>query len=113
MTDFFISYTGKDQRWAEWIAWQLEAAGYTAVIQAWDFKSGGVFPADMHHALEQCARVIAVVSPDYMKSDFCKAEWLAAFKDDPTGATQRLVLVRIADCKPTGLLAGRTYIDLV
>ena len=21
--DFFISYNGADQRWAEWIAWQL------------------------------------------------------------------------------------------
>jgi hypothetical protein len=25
--DFFISYTGADRRWAEWIAWQLEEAG--------------------------------------------------------------------------------------
>jgi tetratricopeptide (TPR) repeat protein len=113
MTGFFVSYTGNDQAWAEWIAWQLEAAGYTVVVQAWDFKSGGVFPADMHHALEQCDRVLAVLSPNYTKSDYCKAEWLAAFKDDPTGANQRLVLVRIADCEPTGLLAGRTYIDLV
>ena len=36
--DFFISYSGADRSWAEWIAWQLEAAGYTAVIQAWDFR---------------------------------------------------------------------------
>jgi hypothetical protein len=34
MTDFFISYTGVDRAWAEWIAWQLEAAGYTVVLQA-------------------------------------------------------------------------------
>jgi hypothetical protein len=35
--DFFISYTAADQAWAEWIAWQLEAEGYTTVLQAWDF----------------------------------------------------------------------------
>jgi hypothetical protein len=23
--DFFVSYIGKDQTWAEWISWQLEA----------------------------------------------------------------------------------------
>jgi hypothetical protein len=34
MTDFFISYTHVDRPWAEWIAWQLEAAGDTTVIQA-------------------------------------------------------------------------------
>jgi phage replication-related protein YjqB (UPF0714/DUF867 family) len=36
--DFFISYTGADRAWAEWIAVQLEAAGYSTVLQAWDFR---------------------------------------------------------------------------
>jgi hypothetical protein len=30
--DFFISYTAKDRKWAEWIAWQLEAAQFTSII---------------------------------------------------------------------------------
>jgi hypothetical protein len=34
-TDFFISYTHNDQRWAEWIAWYLEEAGYRTLLQAW------------------------------------------------------------------------------
>jgi len=38
--DFFISYTGKDSKWAEWIAWQLEAAKFTLIIQAWDSVAG-------------------------------------------------------------------------
>lgn len=29
MKDFFISYNSADRTWAEWIAWQLEEAGYT------------------------------------------------------------------------------------
>ena len=32
--DFFISYTGKDSQWAQWIAFELEAAHYTTIIQA-------------------------------------------------------------------------------
>jgi tetratricopeptide (TPR) repeat protein len=111
--DFFISYTGKDQPWAEWIAWQLEEAGYKTIIQAWDFKSGGVFPADMHRALQHSARVIAVLTPAYMESGFCQPEWQAAFAADPTGAKGILTLIRVADFKPDGLLLGRTYIDLV
>lgn len=58
--DFFVSYTGKDQTWAEWIAWHLEANGHKTVIQAWDFKSGGVFPGNMHRALKRSTRVLAV-----------------------------------------------------
>jgi TIR domain len=41
--DFFISYTSADLPWAEWIAWELEAAGYTTLIQAWDFRPGTVY----------------------------------------------------------------------
>lgn len=34
MTDFFISYTGVDRPWAEWIAYVLEEEGFTTKIQA-------------------------------------------------------------------------------
>jgi TIR domain len=48
--NFFISYTSKDQKWAEWIAWHLEEAGYSTVLQAWDFHAGGNFVLDMDKA---------------------------------------------------------------
>ena len=32
--DFVVSHTGADQAWAEWIAEQLEAGGYSTVLQA-------------------------------------------------------------------------------
>ena len=32
--DFLISYTPEDLSWAEWIAWQLEAAGFRVVVHA-------------------------------------------------------------------------------
>lgn len=31
--DFFISHAGADAAWGQWIAWQLEAKGYHAIIQ--------------------------------------------------------------------------------
>jgi hypothetical protein len=38
--DVFVSYTQDDRGWARWIAWawQLEAKGYTTVLQAWDVR---------------------------------------------------------------------------
>ena len=38
--DFFISYTAVNRAWAEWIAVQLEAAGYTTLLPAFDFRPG-------------------------------------------------------------------------
>jgi hypothetical protein len=44
--DFFLSYTATDLAWAEWIAWQLEAADYRVLFQAWDMVAGSNWSAD-------------------------------------------------------------------
>ena len=110
--DFFVSYTGKDRQWAEWIAWQLEEAGYSVIIQAWDFRPGGNFVLDMQKAAE-AERTIAVLSPDYLQRPFPQAEWAAAFAADPTGEAHKLLPVRVVECSPKGLLAQIVYIDMV
>ena len=112
MKDFFISYTANDSKWAEWIAWQLEEAGYSVVIQAWDFRPGGNFVLNMQKAAE-AERTIAVLSPDYLQKPFPQAEWAAAFAADPTGGAHNLLPVRVVECSAKGLLAQIVYIDLV
>jgi tetratricopeptide (TPR) repeat protein len=111
--DFFISYTGADQSWAEWIADTLEQDGHTTLLQAWDFRPGSDFVEQMHQAIEQTKRTIAVLSERYLASIFAAAEWHAIFAKDPTGQAGLLVPVRIQDCEPPGLLRTRVYIDLV
>ena len=113
MKDFFISYTGVDQNWAEWIAWQLEDAGFDVVIQAWDFRPGGNFVLDMQKAAMESKRTIAILSPDFLKSANTQPEWAAAFAQDPTGKKSILVPVRVRECELTGLLSQIVYIDLV
>src|SRR5215831_2143866 len=66
--DFFISFNHLDSGWAEWIAWQLEGAGYTTIIQMWDFAAGSNFIAGMDKGLANSKRVIAVLSPNYLQS---------------------------------------------
>jgi hypothetical protein len=111
--DFFISYTGVNRPWAEWIAVQLEQAGYSTVLQAWDFRPGQDFLHEMQQATTSAGRTIAVLSPAYFGSQFGEAEWRAAFVKDPTGELGLLVPVRVQECAPPGLLASRVYIDLV
>jgi hypothetical protein len=113
MQDFFISYTGSDERWAEWIGWTLEAAGFSVIIQKWDFTAGSNFVLEMQHAAAGCKRTIAVLSPEYLRSAYGAPEWAAAFAGDPEGLKRKLVPVRVIDCKPEGLLKAVVYIDLV
>ena len=110
---FFISYTSADRVWAEWIAWTLEEAGLSVIIQAWDFSLGGNFVVEMQKAIVECERTIAVFSRNYFLSEFAEAEWTAAFRLDPTGKNEKLIPVRIEDCQPPGLLGSIIYVDLV
>jgi len=111
--DFFISYNSSDRRWAEWVAWEVEHAGYSTVVQAWDFRPGANFVAEMDRALARAGRVLALLSPNYLRSSFAFSEWAAAFAKDPMGVGGRLVPIRIAECHPQGLLGQVVYIDLV
>ena len=113
MKDFFISYNHADQQWAEWIAWELEAAGYTTVVQSWDFRPGSNFTLEMHSASQAAERTIAVLSPDYLEAPYTLAEWAAAFAEDPTAKQGKLLPIRVRECDPGGLLRLIVYIDLV
>ena len=113
MKDFFVSYNKADVAWAEWIAWELEEAGYTAILQAWDFRPGSNFVLEMQRAAVEADRTIAVLSPDYLTALFAQPEWAAAFAQDPTGEKGTLVPVRVRECDVKGLLPQIVYIDLV
>lgn len=113
MIDFFISYNRADKQWAEWIAWTLEEAGYSVVIQAWDFRPGGNFVLDMQRAAAESQKTIAVLSESYLKSSFTQPEWAAAFASDPESLERKLLPVRVKECKPEGMLRPLVYVDLV
>ncbi|MFD5082068.1 TIR domain-containing protein [Kitasatospora sp. NPDC058406] len=111
--DFFISYSPADERWAAWIAWTLEEAGYRAFLQAWDFVPGTNFVDFMDRGVTESAAVIALLSRNYERSRYGRMEWQAALRADPDAPDRRLVTVRIEDIPVDGLLATLTYIDLV
>jgi tetratricopeptide (TPR) repeat protein len=108
----FISRAGADAAFSAEIGLILEGAGYGVILQQWDFANAN-FMERMHTALSAGARVIALLSAEYLASDHCQAEWQNAIADDPLNKKHRLVLLRVAECEPRGLLAGLAYWDLV
>ncbi|WP_174530705.1 TIR domain-containing protein, partial [Micromonospora maritima] len=111
--DFFISYSPADERWATWLAWEFEAAGYRTLLQAWDFVAGTNFIDFMDRGVREAEVVVAVLSERYLHSTYGKLEWQAALRADPDGTGNKLVTVRVEDCPIDGLLATITYVDLV
>ncbi|MCX4765340.1 TIR domain-containing protein [Streptomyces sp. NBC_01275] len=111
--DFFVSYSPADERWASWIAWTLEEAGYRTVLQAWDFVPGTNFVDFMDRGVSESAAVVAVLSRNYERSRYGRMEWQAALRADPDAPERRLLTVRVEDIPVEGLLATITYVDLV
>ena len=67
----------------------------------------------MQRALESGARVIALISPEYIKSEHCMAEALNAIGHDPLNKRGRLIVMRVAECTPGGLFTALAYWDLL
>ena len=69
-TDFFISHAGRDTAWAEWLAWQLQQAGWTVEVGVCDWAPGEDFVARMQQALQRADRLLAVRTEAYFASAF-------------------------------------------
>src|ERR1039457_2043333 len=109
--DFFVSYSQADRAWAEWIAWELEAARHRVLVQPWDFVPGSNWIQGMQEGVTRAGRAIAVLSPAYLQSEFVAAEWQAAWGQDPAARERKLLVVRVAECDRPGLLSGVVSID--
>jgi hypothetical protein len=109
--DFFISRAGADAGAAELIAGIVREAGLAPFYQNEDFG-----PADFMRRMEQGyegERTIALLSPQYQQSEYCRAEYNHVLGKDPANLRERLIVLRVAPCDPVGSLQNLAYSDLV
>ncbi|KOU60592.1 hypothetical protein ADK57_29790 [Streptomyces sp. MMG1533] len=86
----FVSHAGADRAWAEWVAWQLQDAGYEVELDVWHWGAGENFVLRMNQALEQ-GRMVALFSEAYFDTArFTTEEWTAVL-----AAREKWVPVRI------------------
>ena len=111
--DFFITYHGADQERAEWMARILQEAGYVVELQSWDFWSKSSLILEMFAVSAIADRTIALLSPEYLAENLDRAEWAAAYAQDPTGERGILVAVRVRDCDVKQALPDTKILDLV
>ncbi|HEY3365155.1 MAG TPA: FxSxx-COOH system tetratricopeptide repeat protein [Symbiobacteriaceae bacterium] len=115
MKDFFISYNKADQRWAEWIGWQLEAAGLSAHVKSWDLRPGDNQVLKRNRALQEADRLIVVLSPAFFASPDAQTDWAAFWAGTLAGEERTVVPVLVQPLPQPllGLLESIEPIDLV
>jgi tetratricopeptide (TPR) repeat protein len=108
----FISAARADRAMAAKVRSIFEGAGYRVILQQAHFSNRN-FMQGMHAALASASRVVALLSQEYLASEYCTAEWQNTIAGDPLNYQRRLVLLRVTDVAPTGLLSALAYWDLV
>jgi hypothetical protein len=104
--DVFVSYTGADRSWAEWISEELERAGLSVALQAWDVPFGENFVTWIGTRLRDARYTLAVYSAAYFRSSWCTQEWTSSL------ARHTLLAVRVEDVTVPPPLDVCNYADL-
>jgi MinD-like ATPase involved in chromosome partitioning or flagellar assembly/tetratricopeptide (TPR) repeat protein len=112
--DVVISYASVNRAWTDWIAGELEGIGLRVTLREIDLAGGDPSAADpaLESWLDPAARVLVLLSRDYVESPNAAALWRAIITKDPTGSM--LVPVRLDTSRQAAPFTDRVpMIDLV
>jgi hypothetical protein len=100
--DFFLSYSAQDEVFARWVDNLLRSVGLRVFSQFGEIRPGSNFVREMQYGLAQSERFIALLSPHYINSDHCQAEWSAVYNADAGGKDRKLIqfLIRPTELPP-------------
>ncbi|MTE12170.1 WD40 domain-containing protein [Nocardia aurantiaca] len=107
----FTSYSPADERWAIWLAWQLEhaEARYRTMVSSWDFDPATNYGDFVQRGVRESDLVVAVLTRDYVSSRHANREWQAALDVDPG----KVLAIRVSECSLEWLPTGVCCLDLL
>ena len=110
--DYFIAYHAADRDWADWIAAQLTAAGYSVELQSWDYWANSNLVLEMFAVSAIAEATIALLSPEFLAENLQRPEWAAAYAQDPYAAKGILIPVKVHPCDTDAQLPATPCLDL-
>jgi hypothetical protein len=112
--DVFISYSHKDHPWVSSIlAKALRDHGLQVLIDETEFEGGLASIQNMTDAVQKSKRTVAVLTPNWVSSQWTLFEGLLTAQEDPSGARGRLIPILRQKCEQPKWLSIRSYIDFV
>ncbi len=110
--DVFISYSHLDRAWVEdQLLPRLEKANLKVCIDYRDFKYGLASQINMEEAAKDSRHTIAVLTQNWVNSEWSQFETLITTLRDPIGRLQRLIPLLREDCSLPERIEFRTYAD--
>jgi len=98
--DVFVSYSHSDMDWVESVLLpRLEQHGFSVAVDFRDFRAGAFSVEEMERAVLTCRRVLLVLTPRYVKSEWCRFENVLAQTLDPGAIARKLIPVLREPCE--------------
>jgi molecular chaperone DnaK (HSP70) len=112
---FLIRYHEADRDWAEWIAWELEEAGYTTILPHWDFQVGVFSQIEMQKSITKATSVIVVLSSNYLRQRNSRSELSQVMEQTLLGGERTLLPICVRDCgsQLSKVMPSITYISFI
>lgn len=113
--DVFVSYRHRepDKSWVrKQLVPQLEALGLRVCVDYRDFRLGMVLIKEMERAVVKSRCTLAVLSPQYLQSNFTEFESLIAEHLGLEAGARRLLMVMREECQPRLSLRSRLWLDM-
>jgi hypothetical protein len=114
--DVFISFNSVDREWARRLARKLSRTGYLnrkfkVFFDEWEIGVGESIPKAIGWALEHTTRVIAILTPEWLESEWCQLESETTVYSDPAGARKTLVPLLLRECQLPSTLRRLRWLD--
>ncbi|MBN1343339.1 MAG: TIR domain-containing protein [Phycisphaerae bacterium] len=110
--DVFVSYSHHNRKWVRnWLLPRLHEAGLTVCIDVECFDVGAPSMTEMERAVEQSAKTLLVLTPQYLESESCEFEIALAQRLDPAARRRRVLPLLLQKCDLPPRISGLVYAD--
>lgn len=113
--DIFVSYRHKEPSMA-WVrntfVPHLETAGISAIIDYRDFQLGALLIKEMARAVETSRYTVAILTPEYLESNFTELENVMAQQVGLEESEIRLLIIMREACKPGLDIRSKFWLDM-
>lgn len=106
--DVFICYSNKDIGWVKELVAELEKLHFVCCIDFRDFVPGAAIVENISEAIYYSAKTIAVLSPNFLNSEWCNRELQQALTRT---RKHQVVPIVYRSCAIPLTLQDKTYLD--
>jgi TIR domain len=111
--DVFISYSHRDKAWVDGVLVPALRENKLRVLTDDAFELGLSAIENMSNAVKTSRRIVVVLTPEWVNSEWTTYEAILTAYVDPSGAQRRIIPIMRRACEPPQWIGFRTRIDLV